>query len=160
MTTDPPALLGVYLNDHLAGSTAGVGLAGRLAAAEGDWAPELRRIATEIGEDRRTLLELMDRLNVPVKRYKTALAWLGEKAARLKPNLRFMSRSPLSRVIELETMRLGVEGKAAGWRTLREVAETEARLDSERLDALLNRALQQAEDLERLRVRAVTEALA
>lgn len=153
-------LLGVYLNDHLAGSTAGAALARRLADAEADWAPELGRISGEIAEDRETLLGLMARLDVPVVRYKKAIAWVGEKAARLKPNKRLIERSPLSRVLELETLRLGVEGKAAGWRTLREVADTEPRLPAARLEELLARARRQAEELEKLRVRAVNEALA
>ena len=153
-------LLGIYLNDHLAGSTAGLALARRVADAEADWAPELSRLSGEIAEDRETLLGLMARLDVPVRRYKTAIAWVGEKAARLKPNKRLVERSPLSRVLELETLRLGGEGKAAGWRTLREVADTEPRLPAERLEELLARARRQAEELEKLRVRAVNEALA
>jgi hypothetical protein len=153
-------LLGIYLNDHLAGATAGVGLARRLADAEAGWAPDLGRIAREIREDRSALLELMRLLDVRLQRHKSVLAWAGEKAARLKPNRRLVRRSPLSRVLELEAMRLGVEGKVAGWRTLREVAETEPRLPAARLDALLARARAQAEDLEKLRMRAVTEALA
>lgn len=159
-TASSTRLLEVYLNDHLAGSTAGLGLAHRLANAEGNWAPELRRIASEIDEDRATFIEIMRRLGIRLQRYKSALAWVGEKAARLKLNRHLFTRSPLSRVIELETMRLGVEGKAAGWRTLREIAETEPRLSAARLDTLLERARAQAEDLEKLRVRAVAEALA
>jgi len=153
-------LLEVYLNDHLAGATAGVALARRLADAEAGWAPDLGRLADEIREDRSALLELMRLLDVRPRRYKSVLAWAGEKAARLKPNLRLVRRSPLSRVLELEAMRLGVEGKMAGWRTLHEVAGTEPRLPAARLEALLARARVQAEELEKLRVRAVTEALA
>jgi hypothetical protein len=159
-TTDARALLGVYLNDHLAGATGGLALIRRLAAVEADWAPELGRLAGEIGEDREALLELMRRLDVPVRRYKTAFAWAAEKAGRLKPNLRLVTRSPLSRVVELELMRLGVEGKSAGWRTLRQVAETEPRLPDGRLDDLITRARRQADELEKLRIRAVTESLA
>lgn len=154
------ALLAVYLNDHLAGSTAGLGLARRLADAEADWAPELGRLAGEIAEDRAALLDLMTRLSVRRRRYKTAVAWAVEKAARLKPNRRLLARSPLSRVLELEALRLGVEGKAAGWRTLREVADSEPRLPAPRLERLLARALRQAEELEKLRIRAVGEAFA
>jgi hypothetical protein len=160
MTTDARALLGVYLNDHLAGSTGGLALIRRLADTEADWAPELGRLAGEIGEDREALLELMRGLDVPVQRYKTVLAWGAEKAGRLKPNLRLTTRSPLSRVIELELMRLGVEGKAAAWGTLRQVAGTEPRLPAGRLDDLLARARRQADELETLRLRAITESLA
>jgi hypothetical protein len=52
-----------------------------------------------------------------------------------------------------------VEGKAAGWRTLREAAETDRRLDRQRLDRLLERAREQSDTLERLRVAAARELL-
>ncbi len=55
---------------------------------------------------------------------------------------------------ELELLRLEVEGKAAGWRTLRAQADTDARIDAERLDELIARAKTQASQLEELRVRA------
>jgi hypothetical protein len=55
---------------------------------------------------------------------------------------------------ELELLRLGVEGKAAGWRTLRELAGAEPRLSEAWLDELLTRARAQADLLEDLRVRA------
>ena len=51
-------------------------------------------------------------------------------------------------------MRLGVEGKAAGWRTLRTLADTDKRLDPARLDELIARAARQSEMLEDLRVGA------
>ena len=82
--------------------------------------------------------------------------WSAEKLGRLKPNGRLFSLSPLSDVIELEAMRLGVDGKAAGWQTLRRLAEHDDRLDKAHLDDLLARAEAQKETLERLRRQAVT----
>ena len=68
-------------------------------------------------QDRAALIEMMTALGVAVRQYKARLAWLSEKAARLKLNGRMAARSPLSLLEELELMRLGVEGKAAGWRS-------------------------------------------
>jgi hypothetical protein len=150
------ALLGIYLNDHLAGAVAGGDLVRRLAGAERHEA--LQRLAAEIEEDRSALLDMMAALDVPVRHYKTVLAWAAEKVARLKPNGHVLTRSPLSRVVELEALRLGVEGKAAGWRTLRARAERDARLDGARLDELIKRATRQIDELERLRVEAAVEA--
>jgi len=138
--------LSIYLNDHLAGASAGAELARRLAAA--GHAP--RELAAEIEEDRATLLELMAALAVPVRRYKTWLGWLGEKATRLKQG---------GAVLELEAMRLGVEGKAAGWRTLRTRADHDTRLDKDRIDALLTRANRQIDQLEKLRLAAAEKTL-
>ncbi len=153
------ALLGVYLNDHLAGATLGTQLAARLAAAHrtSPDAEVFERLAMEIAEDRATLIGLMETLGVPIRRYKVALAWVAEKAGRIKPNGRLFERSPLSSLEEIEMMRLGVEGKSACWRTLQVMADRDDRLGRKRLDELLSRADRQAETLEELRVRASAE---
>jgi hypothetical protein len=157
-----PSLLGIYLNDHLAGATAGLELFRRAAGghASTDAAATLDRLAREIEEDRDALLGIMKSLDVPVTQYKVAGAWVAEKVGRAKPNGRLTSRSPLSSVIELEGMRLGVLGKASGWRLLQELAASEPRLDSAALDRLLQRADCQAEEIEQLRLAAAKEALA
>ena len=149
-------LLGIYLNDHLAGATGGAELARRVAAARrseeaGD---ALLRFAADVAADRAALLEIMAALDVPVRAYKVYAGWIGEKAGRLKLNGRLLARSPLSNLEELEMLRLGVEGKAAGWRTLRLLADTDPRLDRARLAELIARAESQRELLEGLRVQA------
>jgi len=153
-----PASLGTYLNDHLGGATGGLELFRRAhrthrgTPAE----PALERLAGEIAEDRAALLRIMSSLGVPVRRYKVLGGWVAEKVTRLKPNGGVLQRSPLSSVIELESMHLGVQGKAAGWRALRRLADTDPRLDAGGLDALLERADRQSEVLEQLRMDAVT----
>ena len=155
------SMLGIYLNDHLAGATAGTELAHRIARSAGDGQDSgmLRSLAAEVAHDRAALLDIMAALGIKVRRYKVGAAWIGEKAGRMKFNGRLFARSPLSNLEELEIMRLGVEGKAAGWRTLRTVAETNARLDPARLDELISRARRQADLLEDLRVDAADQVL-
>jgi hypothetical protein len=154
-------LLGIYLNDHLAGATAGTELARRMARShqEREEAALLKRLAAEISQDRSALLDIMTTLGVPVRAYKVGAAWMGEKAGRLKFNGRILSRSPLSDLEELELLRLGVEGKAAGWRTLRTLAGTDARLDADQLDELISRASSQADQLEELRLHAASRII-
>jgi hypothetical protein len=154
-----PSLLGIYLNDHLAGATAGTELARRMAASGHlpDPPGVLPRLASEIAQDRAALLEMMAALGISVRSYKVCAAWIGEKAGRLKPNGRLRTRSELSNLEELELLRLGVEGKAAGWRTLRVLAGQDSRLAAARLDELITRASQQADLLEDLRVRAAAQ---
>jgi len=103
------------------------------------------------------LLEIMAALGIKVRRSKVAAAWIGEKAGRLKANGRLFARSPLSNLEELELLRLGVEGKAAGWCTLRTLADTDTRLDPGHLDELISRARRQAGLLEDLRVGAADQ---
>jgi hypothetical protein len=52
-----------------------------------------------------------------------------------------------------------VEGKTAGWRTLRELADQDSRLDAERLDELIARANHQASVLESLRTSTAERVL-
>jgi hypothetical protein len=154
--------LGIYLNDHLAGATAGLELARRVAGARHVpvTGPELQRFAEEVAEDRDALLRIMAALGVPVRSYKVWAAWAGEKAGRLKPNGHLTARSPLSNLEELEILRLGVEGKATGWRTVRMLADRDGRLDAAELDELMARARRQADFLEEARVRAAQQVIA
>ena len=153
------SMLGIYLNDHLAGATAGTELAHRAARShrDGKNGATLRRLAAEIAQDRAALLDIITVLGIKVRRYKVGAAWIGEKAGRLKFNGHLFARSPLSNLEELEMLRLGVEGKAAGWRTLRTLADTDTRLDPGRLDELITRAGRQADLLEELRAGAADQ---
>ena len=154
-------LLGIYLNDHLAGATGGLELARRIATSRQGPAPSavLQQLAAEVAQDRDALLDIMAALGVPVRTYKVCAAWIGEKAARLKLNGYLLARSPLSSLEELEMLRLGVEGKAAGWRTLRVLADRDTRLDPDRLDELISRARRQTDLLEELRVHAAGQVI-
>jgi hypothetical protein len=154
-------LLAIYLQDHLAGATAGLALVRRVEsnnrdAELGDFLSEL---AEEIALDRRTLLELMDRVGVGEDRVKNMLAWAGEKAGRLKLNGELLSYSPLSRLLELEGLALGVQGKLAMWRSLREVTDGDARLRGFDLEAPIARAERQVRRIEARRRKAAEEAL-
>jgi hypothetical protein len=155
-------LLGTYLNDHLAGSTVGLELAKRARGSnEGnEYGAVLKRIATEIDEDRETLQALMETLEIKRDRPKVALAWVAEKAGRLKPNGRLLSYSPLSRLIELEMLALGIAGKVSLWEALTEVADQDARLDTAELKRLAERAERQRAEVWKLRQRAARDALA
>lgn len=65
--------LGIYLNDHLAGATGGVGLARRMAAAADPGSEPARVLSTlvaEITQDRVALIKIMGTLGIPVHGYK------------------------------------------------------------------------------------------
>ncbi|MEV5969607.1 hypothetical protein [Streptomyces sp. NPDC051921] len=158
---DPGRLLAIYLNDHLAGSRGGLALIRRIVRRHRGTPLEapLARIAQEIAEDRDSLQDIMRTLDVPARHARAALGALAELAGRLKLNGRLVSRSPLSDVLEFEAMRLGVEGKAAGWSALRTVADADPRLEHALLERLLERADRQAGVLEEMRLAAAARAL-
>lgn len=157
---DPDRLLGIYLNDHLAGSTLGVELARRLRSSNrGD--PEmgepLAKICAEVEEDQGTLIRLMEQLGVDRNPIKPALARIGERLGRLKLNGQLRGYSPLSRVLELEGMAALIGAKIQLWNALEQsFGET---LDGFDFHALAERADNQGQRVEDLHLAAAQRAL-
>jgi hypothetical protein len=153
-------LLAIYLNDHLAGSTAGLELARRTLSQNrnGSLAEPLSRLVEEIEQDRESLRSVMRRLGAVPNPVKTTFARLAERTGRLKLNGRLLGYSPLSLVEELEALRLGVWGKLALWRALQETRAADPRLEGVDLEELARRAEAQAEELEAMRLKASRRA--
>lgn len=108
----------------LAGATGGAERARHMTRSHRgtDLAAAMEPISNEITEDRAILIEIMERLDIPVRHYKIYAGRVAERAGRLKSNGRLVRRSPLSPLLELEALRVGVEGKAAVWQTLHNLA--------------------------------------
>lgn len=158
--SDVGELLAIYLNDHLAGATAGVELARRLRGSNRDnpeFGPALAEICSEIEADRETLKAVMDRLGVARSKFKPLAATLGERLGRLKLNGRLWSYSPLSRLAELELLQAGVVGKRRLWRALERTHAED--LSEFELGALIERATEQLRCLEVLHLKAAGLAL-
>ncbi|MFF4584980.1 hypothetical protein [Streptomyces sp. NPDC001388] len=155
-------ILDVYLNDHLAGATAGTRLARRMVREHHDteYGVELEKLAAEIAQDKRYLLRILSDLEMPVQHYKQYGARLGEKLGRVKPNGRLLRRSGLTVLVELEAVRLGVQGKALLWRALLSASAEDPRLDADWLRKLEQRAEQQLRTLDALHQRAAATLLA
>jgi hypothetical protein len=141
--------LSVYLNDHLAGATAGVNLAHGAVGGE---------IAAEIEEDRGALIEVMDHLRVRQDPAKVALGWAAMQAARLRFAAELLGHAPVSRLEQIEALALGVEGKLALWQALRHTHGSDPRLEGVDFEDLIARARSQRRRLERLRMRAADAA--
>jgi hypothetical protein len=152
--------LAIYLNDHLAGATAGANLARRAVGNNRStrYGATLAAIAEEIEEDRDALVDVMERLEVREDPVKVAVGWGIEKASRFKPN-GGLGYTPLSRLEELEALLLGVTGKLGLWQALRRTHGDDPRLSGVDLQALAARARSQRRRLERLRTLAAREAL-
>jgi hypothetical protein len=148
-------LLGIYLNDHLAGATAGRELARRSQSANAgtELGSMLDRLLGEIVEDRGTLVRVMQALGVPLDPVKRAGAIAAERLGRLKLNGQLRGYSPLSRVVELEGLALGVQGKASLWRALGLVDDP--RLERFDFAALERRAARQRAGIEKQRLESV-----
>jgi hypothetical protein len=151
---DRDRLVGIYLRDHLAGSVVALELLERSARsnATSELGAFLTRLRAEIGEDQEALLDVMRTLGVEPSRVKNGLAWAAEKAGRLKLNGRLLRYSPLSRLLELETLEAGIVGKRSLWTNL-EVLD-DPRLAGVDLRRLVERAETQRAAVEEWRRRA------
>ncbi len=160
MPAAPDRLLEIYLADHLAAATAGAALAHRAARSNDGTAlgEALRRLAGEIDADRETLRRIVAQLGFRESKAKDAVAWVGEKAGRLKLNGQLRGYSPLSRVLELEALSVGVAGKLALWQSLQSLPALGERLAAFDLDELAERARRQRAEIEEHRLRAAGEA--
>ena len=129
--------LAIYPRDHHAAAVAGTRLARRAPnVVPRDASGQLPKVAKEIAEDLATLERFMGRLGTRPDRVKDAIARAGERLGRLKLNDRLRTRSPLSDVVELETLVVGIAGKEA----LRSSLRSATSLPSEELNHLIDRA--------------------
>ncbi|MBY0229292.1 MAG: hypothetical protein K2W96_08450 [Gemmataceae bacterium] len=148
--------LATYLNDHLAGATAGLNLLEHLApvVAGGPLAPLVAWLRADIAEDKRLLEEAMARNSVAQSMVRKAMGWLAEQAAQLKLKMDDKEGGSLRLLEALEAISLGVEGKRCLWRAL-----AAAGVPGADHAALERRAEEQRRRLEEARLLAAREAL-
>ena len=154
-------LLETYLNDHLAGATAGVDLARRLAE-ETEGTPvgaAMHQLAEDIEADRSVLESLVDRLGFEEQTVKQAAAWMAEKASRLRLNRVSAGNDALALLLSMETLSMGVDGKRNLWHSLQEIAVDVPVLAALDLAELVERAESQHAVLEKYRRAAAPAAL-
>lgn len=153
-------LIGIYLNDHLAGATGGAALVRRcLANNEGTRYEEfLRDLQGRVEEDRQALEGVFDHLGLRRNPGKVLAGVVVERVSRLKLNGQLRGYSPLSRVVEFEGLCAGVDAKQSMWRALQEIAADYPSLADFPFERYLGRAARQREELEARRLEAVREA--
>jgi hypothetical protein len=148
-TAEKDKFLRIYLEDHVAGATAGSHRASRLAEAEASSpdGPVLKTFATDVATDLEALVTLMEAMGLQPSKLKAGLASVGEKLGTLKPNGRLAERSPLSTIVEIEAMQMAVRGKRSLWETLQRAMPVHTAID---LGELIQRADDQAKVLDGL----------
>lgn len=152
--------LSTYLNDHLAGSVAGLEILDHLIERfEGETRERLQQLKAEIEKDRDELAGLMQKLEIGQSTFRKAAAWLSEKGTELK--LRFDDPSGGEFVVfeSLEVLSLGIEGKRGLWRALKSASRVDPRLRLVDYDRLQRAAKKQRALVEKLRREAAKAAL-
>jgi hypothetical protein len=157
----PPDSLARYLRNHYSASRGGLDLFRRSAQGQSD--AQVRRVlaelADQVAEDRAALLAIMVGLGIERSAWQERLVALGERAGRLKPNGSLLQRSRLSDYLELEALSAAVQAKALAWGSLRALADLDARLPAAHLDRLLERAHDQRQRLEEMRLAMAPDVL-
>jgi hypothetical protein len=151
--------LDTYLNDHMAGATAGTNLA-KMASEEhqtDEHGPFFSEIYAEISADKDTLAQLISALGVEESAGKTALAEVGSKL--MGPKFTAGEDDELNAFVTLETLSIGVEGKVCMWKALKTVESDYPAFAEYDIDDLLARATAQREKLEAQRQKIAPQAL-
>lgn len=109
-----------YLSDHIALSVAQIELAKRCYSSnkESQLGEYLADVIPTLEHEQQVLKTLLHKLKASDSLLKNLAAWGAEKIGRLKPNDSILSYSPLSRVVELETLISGLSAQILMWHTL------------------------------------------
>jgi len=152
--------LDVYLNDHLAGSAAAVELVERIRDNNVGTAvaSHMEGLGRDIEADQGTLGAVMEALGVARSTPKQVAGKVLESLSRLRLNEHVTGNADVTRLMELETLSLGIEGKLALWRSLGQVVASRSALADFDLPALADRAVRQRAGLEPFRLQAAAEA--
>jgi len=157
-----PDGLAVYLNDHLAGSAAGLRLARRCLERERetDLGRKLGGLVDEIEQDRDVLERVMARVGATPNPVKQAAASGAVLLTLLRNRLPVLGSGSgaVSRLEEIELLSLGIEGKRLLWRALAALAKSDARLKEFEFAALERRAQEQRDRLEPVRLELASAA--
>jgi hypothetical protein len=152
--------LRTYLHDHLAGAGFAIEMLKKLEEQyEGsETGAFAAAILKDISEDRATLAKIAAKVGENHAPMKDALAWLSEKASRVK----LQQEDPAGfRTFEtVEILSLGILGKRSMWRALSEIATYDSRVAGFDYEALAARAQEQFARVEEYRLRLAASAFA
>jgi hypothetical protein len=150
-----------YLNDHFAGSTAALQLLDHLIKTGGIAGDQefFTALRAEIAEDQAVLEGLIRRLDDGPSPLRHVGGWFAEKIGRLKLMLDDPAGDALKELESLEVLVLGIHGKRALWRGLREMSASVPELSSVDLNRLEARADDQHARVEDLRLATARRVL-
>jgi hypothetical protein len=117
---DDDIALRIYLDDHLAGAASGARLARKVAQRSAGTAEHagFARLAADVEADRVALMQLRGSLGLRRRSPKELVGMSAECVSRLKFTLMSARDASAGRLLELETLALGIQGKLAMWRAL------------------------------------------
>ena len=148
--------LTTYLNDHLMGASTAIKIVEQFTSEATDLKSFLEQLKADIEADRQAVIDLMARLEIPQSRVRRASGWLAEQVAEMKFA---MEDDSLRRLERLEAVSLGIQGKLSLWRALYAASKIDDRLQGLDYETLTERARDQRDRVEALRIDAAKSAL-
>lgn len=112
-----------YLNDHLSGADAGVALARRISDQAGGGLTDL---VSDIETDRKVLARLVEEVGDRRHSVKEVMGAVTERLSRLVLNPSLVGSAELVRLMEMEMLSMGIQGKVDLWETLARLADQDA----------------------------------
>jgi hypothetical protein len=148
-----------YIEDHKAGAALAIDLLETMKARHDDEALSefAGSILVRVQEDEGTLRNLAKAIGARSNILKEAVAWVGEKASRIK--LGAGLSGAFGTFETLEFLSLGIQGKISLWRALQVVSTADARLGGLDYELLIARAQEQFKRVEERRLATATIAL-
>jgi hypothetical protein len=133
-------LMLIYLKDHLAAANLALQVAKRCLAnnPEDPLGASLGRLVGDLEDDRATVERILRMLGGAPDRVKNVAVWLAERSGRLKLNGSILGYSDLSRLEELECLRMLLDFHRSLWRSLGGLRDE--RLEGYDFTLLLSRA--------------------
>ena len=152
--------LGIYLNDHLAGSVAALELIEYLSKNYPDTTLEtfFADLHADISADQDVLRDLLRTFEEGESAVRKAGAWLAEKLGRAKFGLSEHQVSGTGLLEALEGLALGITGKQLLWRALQSASDTTPQLRGLDYAHLEQRAREQRDRVEEKRLAAARDA--
>jgi len=157
-----PRRLRIYLSDHLALMVGESELADRCWSSNRDTplGDFLDRLRVDVRGQRSVIADLLRRFDGEPSLAKTGMAWLLEKLGRAKPNDWLLSYSPLSRVVELESLAAAAQERVSMWNNLDAISTSDPRLAGISFVHFRDQAQGQRDELVRRSRYAAAEAFA
>jgi hypothetical protein len=154
--------LATYLNDHLGGSEAGLEVLSHIESKHGAGSVGdiTRRIRSEIVDERKVLMQLLDALGESTSVPRRVAGWLSEKALELKLYADDPGDGALRLFEAAEAIKLGVHGKLGLWKALEANAHVVPELATVDYQRLIKQAEEQEMLLEMMRMEAARVAFA
>jgi len=151
-------MLGIYLNDHLAGSALGLEVLSAIAETPFANPDEVARVKREFDGERAILRALLEKLEIGESPIRKAGAWLNAKLLEVKVGIEDFGKGGFYSFELLEALSTGMAGKHLLWVALEKLAQENETIGFPPYALLIEQVLAQRAWVEGMRTEAARQA--